>query len=141
MFAVIRKSALFIMLLFSPLNLQAGAVIVSPDVDTASVSRQLLLSVFSMRLNYWQDGVPVEVYVFADDDPAHLSFTKRYLRVFPYQLRAVWDRAVFTGSGDAPHQVFSAEEMLQKISAGKGAIGYVDGDLKGTENVRVVYEY
>ncbi len=43
--------------------------------------------------------MPVEVYVFADDDPAHLSFTKRYLRVFPYQLRAAWDRAVFTGSG------------------------------------------
>ncbi len=141
MLAVIRISTLLFILCFSALNVQAGAVIVSSDVNLDGVSRQSLLSVFSMRLSYWQDGSPVEVYVFADDDPAHLRFTKRYLGVFPYQLRNVWDRAVFTGSGDAPNQVRSSKDMLEKISTSKGAIGYIEQDLTGTENVRVVYEY
>lgn len=141
MLHVIRTSALIAFFWLSAIQAQAGSVIVSSDVRLESVSRQFLLSVFSMRLNYWDDGTPVQVFVFPDDHSVHHTFTKRYLGVFPYQLRNHWDRAVFTGSGSAPVEVADTEQMLEMISSRKGAIGYIDHDLTDTDNVRVIHEY
>ena len=53
------------------------------------------------------------------------AFSKEKLNVFPYQLRAAWDRLVFSGTGQAPNTVSSSEEMLAKVASTPGAIGYL----------------
>jgi hypothetical protein len=45
--------------------------------------------------------------------------------MFPYQLRRVWDRQLFSGTGQAPSVVTSQDEMLRRVAATPGAIGYV----------------
>lgn len=82
-----------------------------------------------MRQRAWPDGVPVRVFVLADNDPLQMEFAKTQLDLFPYILRRYWDRLVFSGTGQAPIEVNSLREMQSRISETPGAIGFLPTDL------------
>ncbi|MDF1688570.1 MAG: hypothetical protein P1U35_03045 [Cycloclasticus sp.] len=66
---------------------------------------------------------------------ASKQFSKTNLQVFPYKLRRIWDRNIYSGTGEAPTTVDTEEEMLKAISTHTGAIGYAN---KGNDNVRII---
>ncbi len=101
-------------------------IVTNPDVQIASISKNYLRAIFSMRLRTWPDGLIIKVFVLPDDHPLHHHFSKEQLSLFPYQLRQSWDRLVFSGTGQAPTTVSSNEEMLFKIMNTPGAIGYLE---------------
>ncbi len=133
---------LLVSLLFTGNVLPAGNVIVEtvvhPSVNTEHLSKNLLRSIFSMRLRTWRDGLPVRVFVLPDDAPLHSIFAKQKLNVFPYQLRSAWDRLVFSGTGQAPFVVYSEEEMRARIATTPGAIGYLSR-TKIDDSVQIVH--
>ena len=98
-------------------------VITHPDINSNYLSKNLLRSIFGMRLRTWQNGLPIRVFVLPDDTPLHSTFTKRRLNIFPYQLRSTWDRMVYSGTGQAPFVVHTEEEMRARIATTPGAIG------------------
>ena len=79
----------------------------------------------TMRLKAWPNGVPVKVFVLPDEDPLHRRFANVVLGLYPYQLRRVWDRQLFSGTGQAPTTVASEAEMIRRVAATPGALGYV----------------
>lgn len=91
--------------------------------DLSRTEAQLL---FTMRLRHWPDKQPVKVFVLPDDNPVHGAFTTAVLGLFPYQVRRVWDRQLFSGTGQAPVTVADEEEMLRRVASTPGAIGYLD---------------
>jgi hypothetical protein len=80
---------------------------------------------FTMRLKAWPDGTPVKVFVLPDDNTLHREFSNQVLGLFPYQLRRVWDRQIFSGTGQAPITVSTEQEMRERLATTAGAIGYV----------------
>jgi hypothetical protein len=123
---------------FSPLLCAAGLVLSSigypaqsqdmirnPSLPATSLKRGEAVLLFSLRAQRWYDGQSVKVFVLPDDHPVHSSFSKKILGLFPYQLRRVWDRQVFSGTGQAPTIVYSEAEMIDRVSGTRGAIGYV----------------
>ncbi len=78
-----------------------------------------------MGQRIWPDGSRVNVFVLPDDNPEHKAFCKRVLGMFAHQLRQIWDRKVFSGTGQAPNVVTSPEEMIERVGHTPGAIGYV----------------
>lgn len=78
-----------------------------------------------MRLSLWSNGLPIRVIVLDDSHPVHQQFSKQVLGIFPYQLRQVWDRGVFSGTGAEPIFANSVEEMMEKVRLIPGAIGYL----------------
>ncbi len=103
------------------------AVIVHPGVAIDSLSRNELRAIFAMRRRIWPNGTPIQVFVLSDDRPLHQAFCKQILNIYPHQLRRIWDRGVFSGTGQAPIEVDTLEEMQSRIASTEGAIGYVDG--------------
>ena len=99
--------------------------VIHPSVELKSYSRNSLRAVFGMRLKTWPNGMPVRVFVMPDDAALHTIFTKEKLNIFPYQLRAGWDKLIFSGTGQAPFLVKTEEEMRERISSTPGAIGYL----------------
>lgn len=84
---------------------------------------------FAMRLRQWpDDGAAVIVFVLGPSDPTHAAFCKRILDVFPYQLQRAWDRLVYSGTGQAPFELNSMEEMKWRVATTPGAIGYITTD-------------
>ncbi len=113
-------------------------VVIHPNTEISTLSRNLLRSIFSMRLRTWQNGLPVVVFVLPDDAPLHSRFAKQKLNIFPYQLRAAWDRMVYSGTGQAPFVVQTEEEMRSRIASTPGAIGYLDNS-KIDGSVQIVH--
>lgn len=99
--------------------------VIHPSVELKNYSRNSLRAVFGMRLKTWPNGLPVRVFVLPDDAALHNIFTKEKLNIFPYQLRAGWDKLIFSGTGQAPFLVKTEEEMRERIASTPGAIGYL----------------
>lgn len=108
-----------------PCEAQTLSVIVSPDRAAITLDRRQLAAVFTMRLREWPDGKPINVFVMPDHSEVHFRFCREFLGIYPYLLRARWDRSVFTGTGLAPTTVESLEEMERRVRTTPGSIGYV----------------
>ncbi len=112
-------------------------VIAHPDVEVNSLTKVGLRSIFGMRNRTWPRGDLIRVFVLTDNDPTHIRFTKHVLRTFPYNLRRIWDRRVYSGTGQSPVVVSSEKEMRDMISLTRNSIGYVSADWVG-DNVKVL---
>lgn len=100
-------------------------VIANADVGLDAIDRNFARLLITMRMPQWPNKRPVTVFVLPDNNPVHTAFAKRVLEVYPYQLRRTWDRQVFSGTGQAPRQVASEQEMIERVSQTAGAVGYV----------------
>lgn len=138
---ILRAIVLITFGLLASLCVHAEGVVVNSGVAEISVSRQFMLSVFAMRTQRWPDGTPIQVFVLPDDHPHHIQFVKSSLHIFPYQLRNIWDRAVFSGSGQSPHVVQTEQEMLERLRIVKGAVGYTSKDLEDEQGVKQLEIY
>lgn len=101
------------------------AVIANQQVNTASLSPTRLKSIFGMRTTTWKNGQPIRVFVLKDNNPLHVRFTKDVLQTYPYNLRRIWERRVYSGTGLAPTVVKSEGEMLKLIAETENSIGYI----------------
>lgn len=102
--------------------------VVVSRTSVESLNQKSLRAIFSMRMQSWDDGSKVHVFVLPDDDAIHRQFVREVLRMFPHQLRRSWDRAIYSGMGEAPEVVASEEEMTRSLLSHPGAIGYLSED-------------
>lgn len=112
-------------------------VIAHPGTSREAIPRESLRAIFGMLLHKWPADTPVRVFVLRDDAPEHATFSKTILQVFPHQLRMAWDRQVFSGQGQYPEQLGSTQEILARVAATPGAMGYVKAN-EVNQNVRVL---
>ncbi|KAA0019978.1 hypothetical protein F0A16_05140 [Salinicola corii] len=103
----------------------ATVVIANKTVQQASLPLETLRAIFAMRQRTFPDGQAVHVFVLPDDNPIHEDFSKKILGVYPHQLRLAWDRAVFSGTGQAPNEVASEAEMIEDVASTPGSVGYI----------------
>lgn len=100
-------------------------MVVNSSVSLQSVSRSFARAMFGMRVPQWPDDGDAKIFVLPDRHRMHEEFCKQVLDIFPYQLRTAWDRQVFSGTGQAPVEVNSEEEMFKRVASTPGAIGYL----------------
>ncbi len=103
----------------------ATEIIANRSVAPNALSLAAARSIFGMRQVKWPDGTPIRVFVLPDQHPVHVALCKERLNLFPYQLRQSWDRLVYSGMAQAPNEAASEEELINKVAATPGAIGYV----------------
>ncbi len=106
-------------------GIEAQEIVVNPHVTERNLRKNSVRAIFGMRLRTWPGSRPIQVFVLGDRNPLHIKFSKRILNVFPHQLRSAWDRLVFSGTGQAPIRLDSAEEMRAAVANTPGAIGYL----------------
>lgn len=100
-------------------------IFINQSVPDKQYSLADVRAIFAMRKTRWHDGKKVQVFVLPDNNPLHRELTKSKLKMFPHQLRRIWDRLIFSGVGHGPNEVESFEEMRKKIETVPGAIGYL----------------
>jgi hypothetical protein len=105
---------------------EAVEFIANPSVSVKTLSLNKARAIFYMRGPEWSDGSPVTVIVLEDDNPLHRQFSKQNLHLFPYRLRRVWDRNLFSGTGPIPEVVKNSREMINRVASTPGAVGYAD---------------
>lgn len=105
---------------------RAAGIIVNQTVPLSQYSLADTRAIFAMRKRVWPNGSQIVVFSLSDSSSTHKDFVKKNLRMFPHQLRRVWDRMVFSGTGDAPIQLDSEQEMIDKIANTPDSIGYIE---------------
>ena len=131
-----RTTWLFLLsLTLVSLTSQAVEVISHPDLGIDYLSKSKVRNIFSMRTHIWPNGDSIKVFILSDDNDLHKQFSKHKLGLFPYKLRRVWDRYLFSGTGQIPTTVENEEEMIRIVSSTKGAIGYAN---KGNSNAKTI---
>ncbi|NCC27763.1 MAG: hypothetical protein EOM22_06330 [Gammaproteobacteria bacterium] len=115
-----------------PLHGLPQDLIAHKDTDVETLTRNEARLFFTMRLKNWPDGTLVKVFVLPDDNDLHRRFSNEILELYPYQLRRVWDRQIFSGTGQAPVTVPNEREMLDHIATTPGAIGYANGPVQSS---------
>ena len=105
---------------------QAVLLVAHPGVTTHRLPRDATRALFAMRQRTWPNGQATRIFVLPNRHPVHARFVKQRLSVYPHQLQLAWDRAVFSGTGQAPERVSSQAEMLEQIASTPGALGYLE---------------
>lgn len=94
--------------------------------EVIELTRGETFNIFSMAKKVWTDsGKPVRVFVLPTRHPLHKRFAKQRIGSFPHVLSAIWDRHVYSGSGQRPTEVDTEEKMLEAVSNTEGAVGYM----------------
>lgn len=117
---------------------QAVEVIANKSVPLNALSVSSARAIFGMRQAKWPDGSLIRVFVLPDNHTVHGAFCKERLNIYPYQLRQSWDRLVYSGMAQAPEEVATEAELVAKVAATRGAIGYV-GKGNNNSSIRVLY--
>jgi hypothetical protein len=102
----------------------AEDLIVHQGLSLNQIDRNDARLYFTMRLKTWPDGTPVKVFVLPDDNPLHHKVVTDIVGLYPHQLRRAWDRQLFSGTGQAPVTVTTEQELVARVAATPGAVGY-----------------
>jgi ABC-type phosphate transport system substrate-binding protein len=101
------------------------AIIANPSVRADSLDKKLLYNVYRGEVRAWEDGTKIKVWDLGERGETRELFYD-YLGVRPSRMKSHWMKQLLTGEGDPPDEVQSEEEMIKKVVATPGAIGYVD---------------
>jgi hypothetical protein len=113
----------------------APVVVVHPANPTRVISREEARKLFLGEQLAWASGEPAEVVEVKGDDPVvadgYLALTRKTLG----QVRAAWNRLVFSGQADPPVRAASQTEAISTVARRQWAIaivdsGAVDGSVK-----------
>lgn len=91
---------------------------------TSDLSNSELRAIYMRRTRTWKDGTPVTLVTLKHNAPVHKQFCREILGLFSHQLRSVWDRKIYSGTGQAPRVANSLAEMESIVAETPGAVGY-----------------
>ena len=117
----------------------AAEIIVNHTVPAGSYSLMDVRAIFTMQQRFWPNGEQIKVFTLSDSDPIHKDFVKNNLNMFPHQLRRGWDRMTFSGTGNAPIQLDSEQDMIDRLINTPYSIGYLNS-RPDNEKIRL-FEY
>ena len=120
-----------------PASVDAIEVVVNKSVPVTDFSAADLQAVFSMQKRNWPGQRQIKVFTLPDSSQTHSDFVKHSLGMFVHQIRRIWDRMTYSGTGVPPVELSSEEEMIEKIATTPDAIGYLSSKPKN-ESIRVV---
>jgi ABC-type phosphate transport system substrate-binding protein len=124
----------FIFAAFSPV-VTASEVVVNKSVSTSGYSKADIRAIFTMQKRRWSNNRQIKVYTLPDSNPLHKDFVKNNLNMLIYHVRKVWDRMTYSGTGAAPIELESEQEMIDKIATTPDSIGYINSK-PDNENIR-----
>ncbi len=110
------------------------AVIAHKSVPIDKIKKSELLDFYTGDIKKWINGDKVIVNDLKPKGEVKKIFYK-FLGKTPSRMKSIWLRNMLSGEGDPPEALKSEEEMLQKIAATPGAIGFlshtkVDNNVK-----------
>lgn len=112
------------------------AVIAHKAVPEDTLSQRQLLDFYSCEIKSWRNKTPVVVFDLKPAIEIREAFYK-LLGKTPSRMKSIWLKKVLMGESDPPQALESEEEVVKKVAATRGALGFV-GKSKVTGEVKVI---
>lgn len=114
----------FLTLLVLPLYSQV-AVIAHTGTPITEIKKSQLLDFYTGDIRVWSNGGPVKVFDLKLKGKVRDDFYK-YLGKSSSRMKSLWMKRMLSGEGDPPEALLSGKEMVGKVAATPGAIGFVN---------------
>lgn len=104
----------------------AGAqisVIVNKAVDTPSLTTAKVASIYAMDMRSWPNGDRIVVFDSKNDGVKREFFGA--LGKSEVEFKKIWMRMQLSGNGKAPESLSSDADVVARVAATPGAIGFV----------------
>ena len=103
----------------SPLAQAEVAMIVAANSTLAPPVEQIC----QVYLGKLKTPTPVTL---SEQNPVRDEFYSKACKKDPAQVRAIWGKLIFTGTGTPPKEVASGADMKKAIAANPASVGYID---------------
>jgi ABC-type phosphate transport system substrate-binding protein len=130
-----KKTLILAFLLLGFLHAEAQiAVIVNKSVPEGSLSSGKVATIYALELTKWANGAKIVVVDQSGD-----AKDRFYAGIGndPLALRKTWLKKQLTGEAKAPETLHSDSEVIARVAAVPGAIGYINASSV-TPDVKVV---
>lgn len=108
------------------------AVIVN-KANTTPITKALVTKIYTGELSKWPGGQPITKLNLPKNSQQRKVFSNAILGKSVSQLKVIWARKMFSGSGVPPAKVNSDQVVKAIVGANKFAIGYINAaDLGNT---------
>lgn len=76
---------------------------------------------------------------FTERNPVRDEFYGKACKKDPAQVRAIWGKLIFTGTGTPPKEVETGADMKKSVAANPNSVGYIDKkDVDGSIKIVAV---
>lgn len=119
------------------------AIVANNKVDT--LTNQQIYRLFSLRQKLLPSNVPVRLVIQPLSNPITQDFTQQVFDLYPYQLKRLWDRQVFSGKANLPKVIKDETELINFIIQTPHSLGYISNNpelllkYQGELNVITLY--
>lgn len=128
-----------LLLAFSAIGFAQIAVIANPSVEEYTIDRSLFVKIYTLNSTKWSNESSIVAFDLKADNLVRAKMLD-YISKEPLELRRIWLRAVASGSAKAPEVVATEEEVVEKVAATPGAVGYVSASKVG-KGVKVLMRF
>lgn len=101
-------------------------VVVNARSGVERLSEDEVINIFLGRYRQFPGGLAAQPIDLADTHPDKARFYNGLVGKNLADIRAYWARLVFSGKTAPPLQLASPEEVLERVAAERGAIGYLE---------------
>ena len=129
---------LFCLLLGARPGFGQVAVIAHKSVPVDTITNLKLLEIYSGELRVWSNGERIALFDLQLKGETRTAFYKIRGKSAS-RMKSIWLVNMLSGEGDPPGKTKSEEEMLEKIAAAPGAIGFVSSQADLGEDVKTLF--
>lgn len=98
-------------------------IIASDNVD--KISMETVSNLYSFRQKFISNSQRVKLTYLPLNSEDTVVFTQKVFNYYPYQLKRIWDRLVFSGKASPPKLFEEAGSLLDFIKNNNNVIGYL----------------
>ena len=119
---------LSIILALTPI-IQAQIVIIAhKSVPVNDISDAQTLDFYTGDIREWKNGKPIIVFDLKEKGDVKETFYT-FLGKTTSRMKSIWMKRMLSGEGDPPEALATEEEMLTRVSATPGAIGFLNKNI------------
>jgi ABC-type phosphate transport system substrate-binding protein len=112
------------------------AVIVHKDAPIDTLDQAQIRDMYCYDVTTWSNKVPVTIFDLKLQSEVREAFYK-FLGRTSSRMKSIWLKKLLMGEGNPPEALKSEEDMVKKVGATPGAIGFVS-QAKVNSSVKVV---
>lgn len=98
-------------------------ILASDNIQT--ISLETISNLYAFRQKLMPNSQKAQLTSLPMNSEDTIGFTQKFFNYYPYQLKRIWDQAIFSGKARRPKQFNNTVDLLYFIKNNDNAIGYL----------------
>lgn len=112
-------------------------ILASDNIDTLSLDS--ISNLYAFRQKLMPNNQRAQLTSLPINSEDTIGFTQKFFNYYPYQLKRIWDQAIFSGKARRPKQFDNGSELLSFIKENDNVIGYLMIEVSNLPQVKETY--